>query len=129
MTFSDIISGIVKPIGSYFEKRQEIKAHDRQQERAIQAATVERQIELIKQGLTGDMQWELEQIKNSGWKDEWILGLLSIPLILVFIPKTAPYVLQGFQILEQTPEWYRWLVMLIFTAVYGIRLWRRQADT
>lgn len=129
MTFSDVISGIVKPIGSYFEKRQEIKAQDRQQERAIKAATVERQIELIKQGLTGDMQWELEQIKNSGYKDEWVLGLLSIPLVLVFIPKTAPYVLQGFQILEQTPEWYRWLVMLIFTAIYGIRLWRRQADT
>lgn len=129
MTFADIVSGIVRPIGSYFEKRQEIKAQDRQQERALQQATVERQIELIKQGLAGDMQWELEQIRNSGLKDEWVLGLLSIPLVLVFIPKTAPYVLQGFQILEQTPEWYRWLVMLIFTAVYGIRLWRRQPDT
>lgn len=73
-----------------------------------------------------DHEWELESIRNSGWKDEWVLILLSVPLVLVFIPPMQPYVLAGFEVLAQTPEWYRWLVMLIFTAIYGIRIWRRE---
>jgi len=73
-----------------------------------------------------DHEWELARIKDSGWKDEWVLALLSVPLMLVFIPTTAPYVLEGFSVLEKTPDWYQWLVMLIFTAIYGIRIWRRK---
>lgn len=74
-----------------------------------------------------DHEWELESIRNSGWKDEWVLAMLSIPLVLVFIPATQPAVLGGFSALETTPDWYRWMVMSIFAAIYGIRLWRRQA--
>lgn len=73
-----------------------------------------------------DHEWETMSIQNSGWKDEWVLVLLSIPLVLVFIPATQPTVLTGFEALAQTPEWYRWLVMMIFAAIYGIRIWRRK---
>jgi len=73
-----------------------------------------------------DADWELESIRNSGWKDEWVLILLSIPLILVFIPYTQEGVMEGFATLEKTPGWYRWLIMIIFTAIYGIRVWRRK---
>ena len=75
-----------------------------------------------------DADWELESIRNSGWKDEWVLILLSIPLILVFFPYPwgAPAVLEGFAVLETTPDWYRWLVMMIYAAVFGIRVWRRK---
>lgn len=73
-----------------------------------------------------DHEWELESIRNSGWKDEWVLLLLSIPLVLVFIPYFQSTVLEGFNTLAQTPDWYRWLVMMIFAAIYGIRLWRRK---
>ena len=126
MAWADLLGGLFKPVGDYFSRRQELKSQERQQQAAIQQATVERQIELIKLGMHADASWELEQIKNSGFKDEWVLFLLSIPLILVFIPKTAPWVLEGFRVLQQTPDWYRWLVMLVFTAIYGIRIWRRQ---
>ena len=73
-----------------------------------------------------DHDWELAQIKNSGFKDEWILGLLSIPLITVFIPATQQATLDGFIALESTPQWYQWLILVIFTAVYGIRIYRRK---
>lgn len=72
-----------------------------------------------------DHEWELESIKNSGWKDEWVLVVLSIPMVLVFIPWTQPIILEGFVDLQQTPEWYRWLTMIIYAATFGIRLWRR----
>ena len=73
-----------------------------------------------------DHEWELESIRNSGWKDEATWLVLSIPMIFVFFPPMAPYVLEGFRILETTPSWYRWLVIMIYAATFGIRVWRRK---
>lgn len=75
-----------------------------------------------------DHEWELESIRNSGWKDEWVLVLLSIPLVLVFVPWTQDAVLDGFAVLDQTPSWYRWLTVTIFSAIYGLRVWRRKTE-
>ena len=73
-----------------------------------------------------DHDWEMLSIRNSGYKDEWVLGLVSIPMILSFIPSTQPIVQSGFETLEGTPPWYRMLVMSVMLAVYGIRWWRRK---
>lgn len=75
--------------------------------------------------IDADSAWETESIRNAGWKDEFVLLVLSVPLVLVFVPPAAPYVLNGFAILETTPEWYRWLAVMIYAATYGIRVWRR----
>jgi hypothetical protein len=73
-----------------------------------------------------DHEWEIESLRNSGWKDEWVLILISIPMVGSFIPSTVQYVVDGFEALSQTPDWYRWLILIIFSAVYGIRVWRRK---
>jgi hypothetical protein len=83
-------------------------------------------IEMVQRGQEIDNSWELEQIKNSGWKDEFILLLLSIPLVMSFIPQMQPYVVNGFKALSLTPQWYQWLILAVFSAVYGIRVWRRK---
>ena len=103
----------------------------RKHEQKVQALELEKlrhskQIELIQNGQKLDNAWELEQIKNSGWKDEFVLLLLSIPLVMSFIPEMQPYVIDGFAALSTTPEWYQWLILAVFTAVYGIRVWRRK---
>lgn len=121
-----IIGGVVKPVADVFIRREERKAMERQLESQEIIAIHERKIELIKAGLAADATWELEQIKNSGWKDEWVLIVLSIPLVMCFIPWLAPFVLAGFEVLDKTPNWYQWLIGVIFTAIYGIRLYRKQ---
>lgn len=73
-----------------------------------------------------DHDWELESVRNSGWKDELVIVVLSIPLIGVFIPGVEVFIAKGFEHLEGTPEWYRWLVMMIYAATFGIRIWRRK---
>lgn len=103
----------------------------RKHEQKVQALELEKlrhskQIELIQSGQKLDNAWELEQIKNSGWKDEFVLLLLSLPLVMSFIPEMQPYVFEGFAALSTTPEWYQWLILAVFTAVYGIRVWRRK---
>ncbi len=73
-----------------------------------------------------DHEWEIESIRNSGWKDELVIIVLTIPMVLVFIPSLSHFVLEGFRILETTPDWYRWLIVMIYAATFGIRVWRRK---
>ena len=75
-----------------------------------------------------DADWEQASLKNSGWKDEWVLVILSIPMILVFIPWAQPTVVAGFKALEGTPLWYRVLIATIYLATFGIRMWRRDLN-
>lgn len=74
-----------------------------------------------------DADWETLSIQNSGWKDEATWIVLSIPIVLVFVPGLQPYIAQGFDHLDNLPDWYRWLVVMIYGATFGIRIWRRKA--
>lgn len=77
-----------------------------------------------------DHEWELQRLEDArhSWKDEWVLILLSIPLVLVFIPQGRPVVEAGFMALEKTPMWYQGMIVVIFMAVFGIRKWRRNVN-
>lgn len=121
-----IISGVTGPVADYFKERRRLKYELKLKKLEGEIKKEEARANMEVKKLESDHAWELEQIRNSGWKDEWVLVLLSIPLVLVFIPHTAPFIYQGFVVLATTPEWYRWMVMLIFTAIYGIRIWRRK---
>ena len=121
-----LLGKVAPKVADYYMKKQELK-----QEVELELLRGKAEYERMKTKRASesegrDHEWELESIRNSGWKDEWVLILLSIPLVLVFIPYTQGAVMEGFATLAQTPDWYRWLVMLIFTAIYGIRLWRRK---
>jgi hypothetical protein len=131
MSFWDNVVGtITKPIAEGVQGYLEIRSKERLRKLELEDAIHARRLELIGKGLAADASWELEQIRNSGWKDEYVLLLLSIPLIGSFIPALAGSVLTGFGVLAQTPEWYRWLILMVFSAIYGIRIWRRQqSDT
>lgn len=130
MNWLSILGDIPGAVATYFNKRQEIKAEAQKRKDEFEDAIHKRRIELIAQGLAADASWELEQIRNSGWKDEYVLIVLSVPLVMCFIPGLDTFVLRGFGVLGQTPDWYQWLIGVIFTAVYGIRIWRRQqSDT
>lgn len=134
-----VVTGVTGPVAEFFTRRAEIKAQERQlasQERLkmheLKMAQMDRQIELKKQGLEADANWEMEFARQaaSSWKDEYTLIVVSIPLWMCFIPKLAPYVRDGFGALKETPVWYQGLVLTLFLATVGIRYWRRgQYDT
>jgi len=65
--------------------------------------------------------WELAHIANSGWKDEFVLLVVSSPMIMGFIPGLQEYALAGFGVMDEMPIWYQALVVSIFLAIYGIR--------
>ena len=78
---------------------------------------------IMEKKATGEIDWELEAIKGSqnSWKDEWLVILFSVPLILAFIPGMEDVVSHGFQQLEQMPEWYQYSLGVIVAASFGVR--------
>lgn len=68
--------------------------------------------------------WEQLAISDAAtsWKDEWFVILLSIPLVLSFIPGAAPIVSDGFAAMEQVPDWYRWGVLSAIGFSFGRRV-------
>ena len=72
---------------------------------------------------TGEIDWDLEAIRGArnSWKDEWLVILFSIPLILAFVPNMELVVLNGFQVLEQMPEWYQYSLGVIVASSFGVR--------
>lgn len=124
--FTDIISGLTAPVINYFDSKQKIRAAADQtkleNEKALQDAT----LVAVREGRSLDSLWELESLKNQGWKDEFWTILFACPIFLCFIPRCAPYIKQGFAILDSsTPDWYKWMLMIIVGAAFGVRVWRR----
>src|SRR5210317_2144295 len=72
---------------------------------------------------TAEIDWDLEAIKGSqnSWKDEWLIILFSIPMILAFIPGMDGVVQQGFAQLDSMPDWYQVSLSVIIAASFGIR--------
>ena len=80
--------------------------------------------EIQKKQLTGEMDYDLEAIKasQSSWKDEYILILYSIPLILAFCGETGRQIVtNGFQALEAMPLYYQVSLGGIVSASIGFR--------
>ena len=122
----NIIGGLGGKVVEAFDNRSQRKHDEKVKALEIESAGHTAKVEMALKGQQLDNSWELEQIKNSGWKDEWVLILLSIPLVLSFIPGTVGYVEAGFAALSKTPDWYQWLILAVFAAIYGIRIWRRK---
>jgi hypothetical protein len=72
---------------------------------------------------TQEVNWDqaMSQGSMTSWKDEYWTIILSIPMVGCFIPKVAPYILEGFKVLQQTPDWYKAAVGLAIGAAFGYR--------
>jgi hypothetical protein len=89
-----LISSATELIGGHFKRKSEEKQ-----------AQHERKLETIKH----EANWDNIQATNSGtsWKDEWFTVLFSVPLIMAFVPEMVQIVRDGFEVLEQMPDWYK----------------------
>jgi hypothetical protein len=128
----NLFTGIPQAAADYFTERMKLKAASRLRELEFQQALHQRKLELISQGLTADMNWEMEFARQAAtsWKDEYTLLVVSIPAVMAFIPSFAHYVAEGFAALQGTPAWYQILLGTMFGATVGVRWWRRsQSDT
>ncbi|WP_128910544.1 hypothetical protein [Tropicibacter alexandrii] len=65
--------------------------------------------------------WEAAAVQNAAtsWLDEWWTVVLSLPLIMGFVPGFDSIVSQGFENMGQTPDWYQWCVGASISFAFG----------
>jgi len=78
---------------------------------------------IMEKKATGEIDWDIEMARSSAssWKDEWLVILFSIPLILAFIPGMEDVVRNGFEQLNKMPQWYQYSLGVIVAASFGVR--------
>lgn len=127
---TDVVTGIFSVVADpikEWQKRETLKVEqqDKQLERQheLNLKKADAGIELAKQGIQIEANWDNIAQNNMQytWKDEYLVIIFTIPLILAFIPDMQPYVKSGFEAIKTTPEWYRYSVMGIVMATFGLR--------
>ena len=117
--FQALIGPISELAGSFMQsqiEKQKAKATLAQTKAAAEA-------EIMKTAATHDSKWEIimAQGTQNSWKDELVTVVILIPTILVFIPGMEDIVKNGFERLNELPEWYTFLLFLTVSAALGIR--------
>lgn len=66
-------------------------------------------------------------IATRGYKDDYLLFLITVPVIMAFIPELRQYALDGFTALTELPEWYMWVLLGVYIDTFGFRRMLRVA--
>lgn len=115
----DVIDIVGGELQSWRRRREERLQTELTLEKAKQASFMKR----AEKEQDHEISWDIEMAKGSqsSWKDEWLVLVFSIPLIGCFIPGASDWVLTGFAVLEETPDWYTYTLSVIVAATFGVR--------
>ncbi len=116
-------TALISPIASLAGTWLEGKVETKKAETATKVAKAKAEAVIMEKKATGEIDWDLEMARGSqsSWKDEWLVILFSIPLILAFIPGMEEVVANGFSQLEAMPQWYQYSLGIIVAASFGVR--------
>ena len=118
-----MLSALIGPLSSLASTWLEGKIEKTKAETGAKVARAKAEATIMEKKATGEIDWDLEAIKGSqsSWKDEWLVILFSVPLVLAFIPGMEGVVANGFQQLEAMPQWYQYSLGVIVAASFGVR--------
>jgi len=79
--------------------------------------------------IENDANWEskMAEASNNSLKDEWFAGILSLPLLFIGYavgvddPAIIDRVKEGFNALNELPEWYQYLLFIAVSSSFGIK--------
>ena len=118
-----MIQALIGPIanlaGTWFHNKIEKTKADGQ----AKVAEAKARATVAEKVAAGEVAWEgkMADATVDSWKDEFALGVLLAPAILVFIPGMREYVKEGFEILATLPDWYQYLLYIAISASFGIK--------
>jgi len=118
-----MMQSLIGPIASLAGSWMESKVEKQKAKSAVARAKAEAEAEVMKVAATHEAGWEkiMAQASNDSWKDEaWTILFIAI-IAMCFIPPLQPYVEQGFDALEKTPEWFQWAMYASIAASFGVR--------
>ena len=120
-----MIQGLIAPIASLAGTWLNGKVETKAAETKAKVARAEAEAQIMVSAATSEAEWEkiMAQGTQNSWKDEYLVLLFSIPLILSFLPfgwaKEA--VTDGFAALETMPQWYSYTLGVIVASSFAVR--------
>ena len=116
-------SAIVSGISEYFKDKNEIKKVQVEADKLLIRAEAESKAKRLER--EAEMDYDLDRIAmqnmDRSWKDELILIIWLIPVIMCFFPEYQVYVTEGFAILALVPDWYMYILVGMIVVIYGMR--------
>lgn len=118
-----MLQALIGPISSLAGSFLEGQISKQKAKATLAQTEAEAKAEIMKTAATHDSKWELIMAEGTkaSWKDEIVTVVVLIPVILVFIPGMEAVVQNGFDRLNELPEWYQFLVFLVCSAALGIK--------
>jgi len=119
-----MIQALLGPVASLAGTWLEGKVERTKAESASKVAKAKAEATIMEKKATGEIDWDLEMARGSqgSWKDEWLVVLFSIPLILSFCGEWGRVIVaEGFAALDAMPDWYQYTLGVIVAASFGVR--------
>lgn len=113
-----LLAGVVSTAVDCFKQRQEIKRLEATAQRNHMYRMAQGEIEY---------QAQVRADNQNGWKDEFVLVIVSLPiLVLAYAVFFGDAMMKEkldvfFQYFNGLPQWYQWLLIGIFGAIYGLK--------
>ncbi|MEX2964273.1 hypothetical protein [Microbulbifer sp. TYP-18] len=131
-------------LGGLFETlkhRRAVKAEERRGELELKKASNSARIQRAQTGDNHAAAMDLESVGQRGWKDDFLLLLTTLPVVLLFIAPLYELVIAEhyragdlqravmarFTALKATPEYYWWALAAIYIDTFGFRRMLRTA--
>ena len=116
-------TALIGPIANIAGSWMDGKVEQTKAKASANVARAKAEATIMEKKATGEIDWDIEMARasSSSWKDEWLVVLFSIPLILAFIPGMEGIVQNGFEQLNKMPEWYQYSLGVIVAASFGVR--------
>ena len=114
-----LIGPVANLAGSWLQGKADKNAANA--ELKLTEAKAKAQILLSEKTSVADWERIMAEGAKSSWKDEFFVIVLSIPLVLAFIPGTEGWVDKGFEQLSKAPDWYFYSLGIAISASFGVR--------
>lgn len=118
-----MIQAFIGPIANLAGSWLQGKADKNAAEAKLKLTEAEAKAKILLSEKTSVADWEriMAEGAKSSWKDEWFVIVLSIPLVLAFVPGAEGWVDRGFEQLNKAPDWYFYSLGIAISASFGVR--------
>ena len=119
-----MFQAFIGPVAGLASSWLEAKTAGKTAEAKLKLTEAEAKAKVMLSEKTSVADWEriMAQGTQNSWKDEYLVGLFSIPLILVFTgEKGREIVAEGCIALESMPEWYQYTLGVIVASSFAVR--------
>ena len=118
-----MLQSVIGPIAQLAGSWLDAKTTKQAAEAKLKLTEAEAKAKILLSKETSVADWERIMAENSAGscKDEFFVIVLSIPMILCFIPGLEGVVHHGFEQLSMAPDWYMYALLTAISASFGLR--------